>query len=92
MDGSYYKRHADGIKHCRNIWDNLNGLKDNDYVGTTLLNHGMRLIIWMTTLPIFHMDNVTVIIEDEDNQQMVNRRNGSEFERSKRRYRPICWY
>ena len=36
MDGGYYKRHADGIKHCRNILDNLNGLKGNDYVGTTL--------------------------------------------------------
>ena len=47
------------------------------------------MIWWIITLSTyFHKDNGTVTMEDEDNQQMINQRNGNEqddLRRSQRR-------
>lgn len=49
------------------------------------------MIWWIITLSTyFHKDNGTVTMEDEDNQQMINQRNGNEqddLRRSHRRHR-----
>ena len=54
------------------------------------------MIWWIITLSTyFHKDNGTVTMEDEDNQQMINQRNGNEqdyLRRSQRRHRSNSWY